>query len=165
MVCLYQQTRGKRRFHFSPARRPVEALWRSPPRPTARKGLLSLPARGLPVRSGGSSRGLGIKAGTGSAAADPPTSLAAKTGSSRLSGSAAGIEARSVVRPASGSSPVCVSARVGSKLRLVLRAPRWARRRAARSSSSWRSRASARVSPNRSGKMRPVSRCATAASA
>jgi len=54
---------------------------------------------------------------------------------------------------------------MGSTLGLVLRAPRAVRRRVARSSRSWRSCSSARVSPKRSGRMRPVSRCTGPASA
>jgi len=52
LACLYQQTRGKRRFHVSPARRPAEAPWRSDPRRPAWKPPLPLRPRWLPVRSG-----------------------------------------------------------------------------------------------------------------
>ncbi len=92
-------------------------------------------------------------------AAGSTTSLSAKTGPSRLNGSAAGVSARTDLVMGSGLSAVCGSACAGSKLGFILRAPRGACRQAASSSTSWRSRTSARVSPNKSGRMRPVTRC------
>ena len=103
--------------------------------------------------------------GTGCTAAGSTTSPLVNTGASRLNGSAAGVGSRAASCTVSGSSTSGVLAPMGSTLGLVLRAPRAARRRAARSSRSWRSCSSARVSPKRSGRMRPVSRCTGPASA
>ena len=163
MACPYQQTRGKRRFHFSPARRRVDAPWRSALRPTAWSAFLRHPRKRL--RPGERSSGLTLKDGIGGTTAGATASSTVKTGSSRLNGSAAGVRSRTASRAGSGSSPTGVSAHIGSTLGLVLRAPCTARRRAARSSRSWRSRSSARVSPKRSGRTRPVSRCTSPASA
>ena len=80
--------------------------------------------RGLPVRCGESSGRMRLTAVTGSTAAGSTTSIAAKTGTSRLNGLAAEVASRTVSRPASASSPACVFARVGPKLGLALRASR-----------------------------------------
>jgi len=103
--------------------------------------------------------------GTGCTAAGAKTSPSVNTGASRLNGAAAGVGSRTASCAVSGLPAIGVLAPMGSTLGLVLRAPRAARRRAARSSRSWRSCSSARVSPKRSGRMRPVSRCTGPASA
>jgi hypothetical protein len=102
---------------------------------------------------------------TGSTASGSTTSPTVKIGPSRLNGSAAEVGPRTASCPVTSSSLLSVFARIGSKLGLALRATRCARRRAVSSSTFWRSRYSARVSPKRSGRMRPAIRCTQPASA
>src|SRR4051812_12136451 len=135
LACPYQQTRGKRRFHFSPARRRGDVPWRPALRPRPWLALLLHP-RTRPVRPSERSRGLTLKDGTGCTAAGATTSLTIKPGSSRLDGSVAGVGPRIASGLGSDSSLIEVLAHIGSMLGLVLRAPRRARRRAARASAS-----------------------------
>ena len=86
-----------------------------------------------------------------------PSSFTAKTGCFKLTW-VVRVGSRTALRPARASVLVCALARFGLEPRLGLLAPLGARRRAARSSSSWHSRISARLCSKRSGRTRPVGR-------
>jgi len=97
LACLYQHTRGKRRFHFSPARSRTEASWRSdlcPPAWLVR--LLEFP-RAVSVCCRERSGGPRLEAATASTAAEATTSVMAKTGSSKFAVSVAVIGSKTAL--------------------------------------------------------------------
>src|ERR671917_276947 len=95
---LYLHTRGKRRFHFSPARSGTEASRRSDLCPPAWLALLVVFPRGVSVRPL-KSREERSEAAAGSAAVGSTISSAAETGAFKLT-LVVGAESGTALRPA-----------------------------------------------------------------
>jgi hypothetical protein len=95
----YQHTRGKRRFHFSPARKTTEASLRSDLCPSVWLVCLLEVPRAVPIGCRGLLGGVGVEAVIGPTAAGAATSIVAKIGSFKFT-SAVGGGSRAALRPA-----------------------------------------------------------------